>query len=84
MSLDFIKPLIAMRSISKVEDLIEDALSGEPEQRFVTWFLNVRQSRPRSYKGIQDLSLPRHTSIKSLAKHTSPGRETKNGGASAV
>ena len=52
MSVDFIKQLIAMRSISKVEDLIEDALSGGPGLRLVTWFLNIRQLGPRSYKGM--------------------------------
>ena len=39
MSVDFIKQLTAMRSISKVEDLIEDTLSSGPGLRFVTWFL---------------------------------------------
>ena len=48
MSVDFMKQLTAMRGISKVEDLIEDALSGGPGLRFVTWFLNVRQSGPHS------------------------------------
>ena len=51
MSVDFITQLTAMRTISKVEDLIEDTLCDGPGLCFVAWFLNVRQLGPRSYKG---------------------------------
>ena len=54
-SVDFIKQLTAMSIMQKVEDLIEDALCGGRGLCFVTCFLNVRQSGPRSYKRMHDL-----------------------------
>ena len=44
-----------MRTLMMVEDLIDEALGGGPALRFVNWFLHLRQTRARSYKGMQNL-----------------------------